>query len=95
MESLYKNKKFGGSLIDKNKRVINQNPLKQIINSSPNFGIYSFKEIKSSPKTFYDIDILMTEKVSLLDKIVVDSFNTSKHKTRQSPNKIGSPRKVR
>lgn len=86
MEALYKNKQFGGSLIESNKRIINQNPLKQIINSASNFGIYQFKEIKASAKTFYDIDILMTEKVPLLDKIVVDYCNTSKHKKKPSKN---------
>lgn len=75
MESLYNNEKFGGSLIENNPRVINQNPLKQIIMHAPNFGIYSLKHVKASPKTFYDIDILMTEKVSVLDKFILDSTN--------------------
>ena len=68
--------------------------MKDAIVYSANHGLYTFKKVDASSRTFYDIDILLSSKPSLLQGIVLDNNNLSKYKTIKK-NKALSPGKAR
>ena len=84
----YNNAKHGGSIIEKLDRVINHNPLRQRILESENYGFYNLPNVKANANTYYHIQILVTEKMSLVQKQLLDGCNVILTKKVENTSKM-------